>query len=526
MNSRLRDEILFLNTPQTKPIHHMVAKIKTFSFAGIDAVPVDVQVKISPGNPVLNIVGLPDKAVGESKERVRAAIMSTGLAWAYKRITVNLAPADLQKEGSHFDLAIALGIMIEMGVLSQEILENFFVLGELGLDGSIAPVGGIISAAIAANQFNCGIICPKQNGREAAWAGDLEIIAAPDILTLINHLKGEQILARPETTKILAAENHKNLSEVKGQEIAKRALEIAAAGGHNLLMVGPPGTGKSMLASRLPGILPPLSLSEILEINMIASICGKISDGQLFTSRPFREVHHSASMPAMVGGGAKAKPGEISLAHNGVLFLDELAEFPRVVLDALRQPLESGNVSIARVNSHITYPANFQLIAAMNPCRCGYLSDAKRECKKAPICGEEYKNKISGPLLDRIDIVVNVGAIDMFAVDKIKKGEDSKAVAARVIKARELQQKRYEEIFEMQNSPKINAKIDGKILEKFCELDVESQKILQVAVEKNHSSMRGISRILRVARTIADLDNCEKINSVHLLEAISYRRKL
>jgi magnesium chelatase family protein len=504
----------------------MVAKIKTFSFAGIDAVPIDVQVKISPGNPVLNIVGLPDKAVGESKERVRAAILSTGLSWPYKRITVNLAPADIQKEGSHFDLAIALGIMIEIGVLAQESVENFFVLGELSLDGSIASVGGIISAAISANQYNCGIICPRKNGSEAAWAGDLDIIAAPDILTLINHLKGEQILARPETSKIFVRENHKDLSEVKGQEIAKRALEIAAAGGHNLLFVGPPGTGKSMLASRLPGILPPLNLEEILEINMINSVSGRLVDGKLITTRPFREVHHSCSMPAMVGGGAKARPGEISLAHNGVLFLDELAEFPRQVLDAMRQPLETGNVSISRVNSHITYPANFQLIAAMNPCRCGFLGDGARECKKAPICGEEYKNKISGPLLDRIDIVVNVGQIDVFNSDKIKKSEDSEAVLARVLEARENQQMRYEKESEMKNLPKINAKIDGKILEKFCELDLESQKIMQNAVMKMQSSMRGITRILRVARTIADLDNADKIKSAHLLEAISYRRKV
>ncbi len=504
----------------------MVAKIKTFSFAGIDAVPIDVQVKISPGNPVLNIVGLPDKAVGESKERVRAAILSTGLSWPYKRITVNLAPADIQKEGSHFDLAIALGIMIEIGVLSQESVDEFFVLGELGLDGSIASVGGIISAAISANQYNCGIICPQKNGSEAAWAGDLDIVAAPDILTLINHLKNEQILARPETSKIFAVENHRDLSEVKGQEVAKRALEIAAAGGHNLLFVGPPGTGKSMLASRLPGILPPLNLEEILEINMIASISGRLVDGKLFTTRPFREVHHSASMPAMVGGGAKARPGEISLAHNGVLFLDELAEFPRQVLDAMRQPLETGNISISRANSHVTYPANFQLIAAMNPCRCGFLSDATRECKKAPLCGEEYKNKISGPLLDRIDIVVNVGQVDVFNLEKTKKSEESKVILARVLAARERQQKRYEQESEMKNLPKINAKIDGKILEKFCELDFESQKILQNSVAKMQSSMRGITRILRVARTIADLEMAEKINSQHLLEAISYRRKI
>jgi magnesium chelatase family protein len=504
----------------------MVAKIKTFSFTGIDVAAIDVQVKISPGMSSFTIVGLPDKAVGESKERVRAAISSTGLSWPYKKITVNLAPADLQKEGSHFDLAIALGIMIEIGVLSQEIIDDFFVLGELSLDGSINAVGGIISAAIGANQRNSGIICPFHNGREAAWAGDLNIIAPPDLMALINHLKGEQILARPETCKIFEEKKYPDLSDVKGQEIPKRALEIAAAGGHNLLMVGPPGTGKSMLACRLPGILPPCELEEILEINMIHSISGKIIDGKLITARPYREVHHSCSMPAMVGGGTKAKPGEISLAHNGVLFLDELAEFPRQVLDSLRQPLETGNVSISRVNSHITYPANFQLISAMNPCRCGYLGDGARECKKAPICGEDYKNKISGPLLDRIDMAIDVAQIDIFSADNLKKGESSKVIAARVLKARQLQKERYENAVEMKNSPKINAKIDGKILEKFCELDEAGQKILQVSVQKMQSSMRGITRILRVARTIADLENSEKIHQPHLLEAISYRRRI
>lgn len=496
----------------------MVAKIKTFSFSGIETLPIDVQVKISPGAPSFTIVGLPDKAVGESKERVRAAISSTGLAWPYKKITINLAPADLQKEGSHFDLAIALGIMIEIGVLSPELIENFFVLGELSLDGSIATVSGIISAAIGANERECGIICPQENGCEAAWAGDLEIISAPDILTLINHLKGQQLLARPETKRIFAAKDYPNLSDVKGQETAKRALEIAAAGGHNLLLVGPPGTGKSMLASRMPGILPPCDLKEILEINMLASVSGKLLDGKLITSRPYREVHHSCSMPAMVGGGTKAKPGEVSLAHHGVLFLDELAEFPRQVLDSLRQPLETGDVSISRVNSHITYPANFQLIAAMNPCRCGFLGDALRECKKAPTCGEDYKNKISGPFLDRIDIVVNVGMIDIFSEKKLQKGESSEAVRYRVIKARSIQKKRCED--------KINSELDGEILDKSCALSGEGEKILKKFAQKSHSSMRGITRILRVARTIADLEKSENIALEHLLEAISYRKEI
>jgi len=505
----------------------MVAKTKTFSFSGIEANPVDVQVKISSGNSVFSIVGLPDKSVGESKERVRGAITSTGLSWPFEKITVNLAPADLQKEGGHFDLAIAIGIMVEMGVLPQYLIDKYFIMGELSLDGSVNSVSGIISSAITANQMGCGIICPKANGREAAWAGDVDIIATPDILSLINHLKGEQILNRPENFQNFQNNKYPDFSDVKGQEQAKRAIEISASGGHNILMIGSPGCGKSMLASRIPSVLPDLELMEMLEINMIASVSDKINDGKLIVSRPFREVHHSCSMPAMVGGGVKAKPGEVSLAHNGVLFLDELAEFPRQVLDSLRQPLENQEITISRANSCATYPANFQLVGAMNPCRCGFLGDATKECKRAPICGEEYKNKISGPLLDRIDIVVEVGQFDFFANQKNNfKNESSEIIKQRVTEVRNLQKQRFAEFEELKNMQMLNSKMNGKFLEKFCKIDEDLQNILQNFVIKSKTSIRGITRILRVARTIADMENSEEISRGHLLEAISYRKKL
>ena len=504
----------------------MVAKTKTFSFNGINAEMVDVQVKISSGKSLFSIVGLPDKSVGESKERVRGAITSTGLSWPFERITVNLAPADLQKEGGHFDLAIALGIMIEIGVISQEYVDKYFIMGELGLDGSINKVSGIISAAISANEMNCGIICPHVNGKEAAWAGNIDIIAPKNILSLINHFKGHQLLARPHNFQNFQQNNYPDFDDIKGQEQAKRAIEIAVAGGHNLLMIGSPGAGKSMLASRIPGILPDLELIEILEINMIASVSDKIEDGKLITTRPFREVHHSCSMSAMVGGGVRAKPGEVSFAHNGVLFLDELAEFPRQVLEALRQPLESGQINIARANSCATYPANFQLVAAMNPCRCGFLGDVQRECKRAPICGDDYKGRISGPLLDRIDVVVEVAQFDYFDKEFKTKQESSNAIKQRISKARNIQKQRYLASEDFADKAKLNSRIEGKNLDIFCKIDDELQKLLKSFVEKNKTSMRGISRIIRVERTIADMDSADNIMLKHLLEAISYRRKI
>jgi magnesium chelatase family protein len=368
-----------------------IARIRSFAFSGIEAVPVEVQVQIASGLPAFLVVGLPDKAVAEARERVRAALTAMGLSLPPRRVLINLAPADLLKEGSHFDLPIALAVLAAMEVLPGEELAEYAALGELSLDGALNPVAGVLPAAIAAAGLGLGLICPAAQGGEAAWSGGTEVLAAGELLALINHFRGTQVLTPPEPGGVAEPETMPDLADVRGMETAKRALEIAAAGGHNLLLVGPPGAGKSMLAARLPGLLPDLAPREALEVSMIHSVAGMLEGGRLLRRPPFREPHHSASQAALTGGGNRARPGEVSLAHRGVLFLDELPEFPRAALEALRQPLETGRTTIARAMAHVTYPARFQLIAAMNPCRCGHLGDASRECGRAPRCGEEYR---------------------------------------------------------------------------------------------------------------------------------------
>lgn len=502
-----------------------VATVSSVTFQGISTIPVDVQVQMSKGLPSFSMVGLPNKAVSESRERIRASLSSIGLGLPPKRITVNLSPADLLKEGSHFDLAIALGLLITMGVISLESVTNHIVLGELSLDGRVVGVNGVLPASIMAVERGKGIICPACSSSEAIWAGDEEgIVAAPDILSLISHIKGERFLEKPAYPKVREVGKVSDMSDIKGQYNAKRAIEIAAAGGHNLLMVGPPGSGKSMLANRILGILPPLSIEEALEVSVIHSVAGMLENGEISRTRPFRDPHHNISMPALIGGGHKASPGEISLSHNGVLFLDELPEFSPSTLDSLRQPLENEYALIARANHHVTYPARLQLIGAMNPCRCGYIHDPDRRCRKAPYCAEDYQKRISGPFLDRMDIRVEVPEVDPRHLRGGADGDSSETIRQRVCRARDIQSMRYEGFVTGDNRPiRINAKLDGKLFERFVALDREGQSRLDQAVDKFKLSARGYYRVLKVARTIADMEGREDVGADNVIEALAFR---
>jgi magnesium chelatase family protein len=497
----------------------MVARVATLAFDGVDARRVDVEVQLASGGSYFIIVGLGDKAVGESRERVRAAFAGLGLALPSRRIVVNLAPADTPKEGSHYDLPIALGVMAAMGVIPPDSLDSWLAFGELSLDGQIAPTAGALPAAVAASAMGLGLICPEAGGAEAAWAGDVRILAPRSLIALVNHFRGVQVLGAPIAGPILDPAPGPDLRDVKGQEQGKRALEIAASGGHNLLFVGPPGSGKSMLAQRLPGLLPPLTAGELLETSMVHSVAGLIAKGALTRARPFRAPHHSASMAALVGGGLRAKPGEVSMAHNGVLFLDEIPEFAGQALDALRQPLETGEVMVARANAHVRYPARVQLIAAANPCKCGHGGQGHGHCGKAPRCQIQYMSRISGPLLDRIDLQVEMPPVTAADLALPPPAEGTAEAAARVAEARAVQLGRAEA-----GEFTLNARLEGGALERIAAPDAAGAALLVKAAEGGALSARGWTRTLRLARTIADLEGATAVRRIHIAEALIYRR--
>jgi magnesium chelatase family protein len=494
----------------------MVARAFAVAFEGVEARLVEVQCALSPGMPAFHLVGLPDKAVSEAKERVRAAMNALSIALPSKRITVNLSPADLPKEGSHFDLPIALALLAALEIIPKDEVEGTIALGELALDGRLIPVIGALPAAMCAAEEDKVLLCPKACGAEAAWVGATQVLGAASLQEVLRHYTNQTALTPAEAGEVVPEAGGRDLRDVKGQERAKRALEIAAAGRHHFLMVGTPGSGKSMLAARIGSILPPLSAAEALETSMIHSLAGLLSEGGISRARPFREPHHTASMAAIVGGGKGAKPGEISLAHNGVLFMDE---FPRAVLETLRQPIETGDVVVARANAHIRYPARFLLVAAANPCKCGYMTDPARACARVPVCGEEYLGRISGPMMDRFDLRVEVPPVAYSDLDLPASGETSATVAARVAAARARQALR----FQGHATARVNADLEGSLLEATANPDAEGRALLVRVAERFGLSARGYHRVLRVARTIADLDGSAAVRHPHIAEAVSFR---
>ena len=497
----------------------MVARAYTVAFEGVAARQVEVQCAVTPGIPAFSLVGLPDKAVSEARDRVRTALSSMAIALPSKRITINLSPADLPKEGSHFDLPIAMALLAALEIIPADAVEGTCSLGELSLDGSLIPVIGALPAAMAAAAEGRTLLCPKASGAEAAWVGATQVIGATSLADVVRHYTGQSPLSPAEPGEVMADTTGRDLLDVKGQERAKRALEIAAAGRHHLMMVGTPGSGKSMLAARLPGILPPLTAPEALETSMIHSLAGLLDEGGINRTRPFREPHHTASMAAIVGGGRRASPGEISLAHNGVLFMDEFPEFPRTVLETLRQPIETGEVMVARANAHVKYPCRFMLVAAANPCKCGYLSDPGRACGRAPLCGEDYMGRISGPLMDRFDLRVEVPPVAFSDLDLPASGDSSATVAQRVATARVVQSAR----FDGHDSAKLNSDAEGETLEQIAAPDAEGRDLINKVAERFGLSARGYHRVLRVARTIADLEGAPDVRRPHVAEAVSFR---
>lgn len=496
----------------------MVARVFTVAFEGVDARLVEVQCAVTPGMPGFQVVGLPDKAVTEAKERVRATMSELNLALPSKKITVNLSPADIPKEGSHFDLPVALAVLAALDIIPPDEAGKVIALGELSLDGRLVPVLGSLPAAATAASEGLTLICPETCGAEAAWVSVTEVYAPATMLQAIKHLTGQLPLPRAKPGEVLRSDRSSDFQDVRGQERAKRALEIAAAGRHHTLFTGPPGCGKSMMAARMPTILPALSPKEALETSMIHSIAGLLDQGGISMQRPFRDPHHTASMAAIVGGGRGAKPGEISLAHNGVLFLDELPEFTKPVLETLRQPIETGKVMVSRANAHVEYPCKFLLLAAANPCRCGHLADANRACNRAPLCSEDYLSRISGPLLDRFDIRLDLAPISFEDLSDLPKGDQSADIADRVATARARQLARFEE-----SDITTNSDVSGGQIQSVANPTSEALDLLVKAADRFGLTARGYHRILRVALTIADLDGADRVDVGHVAEACGYR---
>ncbi len=497
----------------------MVAHAFTVAFDGLRARPVEVQCALSAGLPSFSIVGLPDKAVSEARERVRAALSALAVALPSRRITVNLSPAGLPKEGAHFDLPVALSLLAALEILPPEEVENCIAMGELSLDGTLNPVPGALPAALTAAEEHRTLVCPAACGPEAAWVGAAQVLAPADLRALIGHFNGRSPLPPAKPGEMAADSPGPDFRDVKGQERARRALEIAAAGGHHLLMIGPPGVGKSMLAARLPGILPPLDAAEALETAVIHSRAGLLEAGGITRRPPFRAPHHTASSAAIAGGGRGAKPGEMSLAHNGVLFLDELPEFARPVLEALRQPVETGSVLISRAEAHVRYPCRFMLLAAANPCRCGHLSEPERACPRAPNCGADYLGRISGPLMDRFDLCIEVPPVSFADLDQPAGGEPSADIARRVRAARAFQRERFRDT----PGARLNRDAEAALLERIARPDAAGRALLQRVAESFRLSARACHRIMRVARSIADLEGAAQVGRDHVAEAASFR---